>query len=103
MDTRKGRHCMRMHIEHQAGISNFVERKHANSTLFDLQWQVVWFHLSTNYAPAKIAQLMSVSERTVWCCTSLFNCTGDIQPQKRRNGPRMLMGDFEQITLPQQH
>ena len=33
MDTRKGRHFMRMRIEHQAGISNFVERKHANSIL----------------------------------------------------------------------
>ena len=59
----------------------------------------MWLHLSTNYAPARIAQLMSVSERTVWRYISLFNRTGDIQPQKRRNGPRMLMGDFEQITL----
>ena len=42
---------------------------------------------------------MSVSERTVWRYISLFNRTGDVQPQKRRNGPRMLMGDFEQITL----
>ena len=59
----------------------------------------MWLHLSTNYAPARIAQLMSVSERTVWRYISLFNRTGDVQPQKRRNGPRMLMGDFEQITL----
>ena len=65
----------------------------------DLRWRVVWLHLSTNYAPARIAQLMSVSERTVWRYISLFNHTGDVQPQKRRNGPRLLMGDFEQITL----
>lgn len=65
----------------------------------DLRWRVVWLHLSTNYPPARIAHLMSVSERTVWRYISLFNHTGDVQPQKRRNGPRMLMGDFEQITL----
>ena len=65
----------------------------------DLRWRVVWLPLSTNYAPARISQLMSVSERTVWRYISLFNRTGDIQPQKRRNGPRLLMGDFEQITL----
>ena len=42
---------------------------------------------------------MSVSEHTVWHYISLFRCTGDVQPRKRRNGPKMLMGDFEQITL----
>ena len=59
----------------------------------------MWLHLSTNYDPARIAQLMSISERTVWRYISLFRRTGDVQPQKRRNGPRLLMGDFEQITL----
>ena len=65
----------------------------------DLRWRVVWLHLSTNYAPARITQLMSISERTVWHYISLFKHTGDIQPRKRRNGPRILMGGFEQITL----
>ena len=29
MDTRNGRRCMRMRIEHQAGISNFDRRAQA--------------------------------------------------------------------------
>ena len=51
------------------------------------------------YSPATIVQLMNLSVRTVWRYISLFNLTGDIQPEQRRNGLRMLMGDFEQITL----
>ena len=64
----------------------------------DLRWRVVWLHLSTSYAPARIAQIMNVSERTVWRYISLFRRIGDVQPRKRRNGPKMLMGDFEQIA-----
>ena len=64
----------------------------------------MWTHiqgtsLTTDRTPANIAQIMNVSERTVWRYISLFKQTGDIQPIPRRNGPRMLMGDFEQITL----
>ena len=70
-----------------------------NSFSVDLRWRVVWLHQSNNRSPARIAQILSVSERTVWRYLSLFKRTGDVQPQKRRNGPRMLMGDFEQVTL----
>ena len=42
---------------------------------------------------------MYLSEHTTWHYIPLFKKTGDIQPVLRRNGPRMLMGDFEQITL----
>ena len=69
----------------------------------DLRWRIVWLHLSTNYAPPKIAQIMSVSEHTVWRYISLFRRTDDVQPHKRRNGPRMLMGDFEQISNERKH
>jgi len=65
----------------------------------ELWWRVVCLHLSTNYAPARIAQIISISERTVWCYISLFRRTNDVQPRKRKNGPSMLMGDFEQIIL----
>ena len=42
---------------------------------------------------------MNVSERTVWRYISLFERTGDVVPVERRNGPRMLMGEFEQLNL----
>lgn len=59
----------------------------------------MWLHLSSSNAPARIAQIMSISEHTVWRYISLFKRTGNVHPRKRRNGPRMLMGDFKQITL----
>ena len=64
----------------------------------DLCWRAIWLYLSTNHTPSSIAYLLSVSERTVWCYISLFKQTGNVQPKKRRNGPRMLMGKFEQTT-----
>ena len=64
----------------------------------DLRWRAVWLYLSTNKSTAKIAELMSVSERTVWRYISLFKRTGDVVPAQRRNGPQMLFGEFEQIT-----
>lgn len=70
-----------------------------SSFSIDLRWRIVWLHLSNNHSPARIARMLSVSKRTVWRYLSLFKRTGDVQPQKRRNGPRMLMGDFEQVTL----
>jgi len=95
---------MHMCIEHPAGIFRIYPPSRARTTMptpfsVDLWWRVVWLHLSTNYAPAKIAQIMSVSERTVWRYISLFRRTGDVQPRKRKNGPSMLMEDLEQITL----
>ena len=90
-----------MRIEHPAGISNLSRVRTNMPTPFsvDLRWWGVWLHLSTNYVPARLAQIMSVSEHTVWCYIFLFGRIGDVQPRKRRNGPRMLMGDFEQIML----
>ena len=29
----------------------------------------------------------------------LFQTTGDVQPKARRNGPKQLLSDFEQIVL----
>ena len=65
----------------------------------DLRWRAVWLYLSTNRTLSSIAYILSVSERTVWRYISLFKQTGDVQLKKRRNGPRMLMGEFEQTTL----
>ena len=92
---------MHMRFELSPGISN-SNVPYANMPIpfsVDLRWQIVWLHLSTNFTTDRIAQIMSVSERTVWHYISLFKRTGDVQPRKRRNGPRMLMGDFEQVAL----
>lgn len=59
----------------------------------------MWLTLTTNYTAASISQLFNVSERTVWRYISLFQSTGDIQVRKRTNGPKSLMGDFEQLVL----
>ena len=48
---------------------------------------------------AKIAELTSLSERTVRRYLHLFQTTGDVEPKRRRYGPIPLFGDFEQLTL----
>ena len=65
----------------------------------DLRWKVVWLYLSTNRTPANIEALMNVSERTVWWYISMFKPTDDVMPVERRNRPRMLMSEFEQLSL----
>ena len=70
-------------------LSNWLallECKYADSFLFDLWWRVVWLLLSANYAPPRIAQLMNVSEHTVWSYIILFKHTGDVQLQKNVDG-----------------
>ena len=67
---------------------------------YDLRWRIVWLYLSTNSAPTtRIARLMNVSERTVTRYIALFRRTGDVYVRERRNGPRRLIGDFQQVTL----
>ena len=65
----------------------------------DLRWRIVWQHLVYRRPPSEIAQLMCVSERSVWRYISLFERTGDVKPANYHHGPCMLLGDFEQLTL----
>ena len=65
----------------------------------DLRWRVVWMHLAHNKSPADIAQLLCISERTVRRYLTLFYQTGDVEPRPRTNGPKRLLGDFEQVVL----
>jgi len=64
----------------------------------DLRWRVVWMHLAHNRSPADIAQLLCISEHTVRQCLTLFYQTGDVEPRPRTNGPKKLLGDFEQVV-----
>jgi len=56
-------------------------------------------HLAHNKSPADIAQLLCISERTVRRYLTLFYPTGDVEPRPRTNGPKRLLGDFEQVVL----
>ena len=66
---------------------------------YDLCWRIVWISLSQNLSSSEISRLLSISERTVRRYLSLFRQTGDVQPMSRRNGPKKLLGDFEQLAL----
>ena len=66
---------------------------------FDLRWRIVWLYLTSNQTIATISKIFKVSERTVYRYISLFKQTGDVQPQEKTNGPRHLLGDFEQIII----
>lgn len=65
----------------------------------DLRWRIIWLHLAHRSTPKEIAELMCVSERTVWRYISLFEQTGEVRPAVYHHGPRMILGDFEQLTL----
>ena len=65
----------------------------------DLRWRIVWLSLTTNHTAATISELFNVSQSTVWRYTSLFQRTGDIQVRQRRNRPRCLMSEYEQVVL----
>ena len=56
-------------------------------------------YLAHSKSPADIAQLLSISERTVRRYLTFFYQTGDIVPRPRTNGPKRLLGDFEQVLL----
>lgn len=46
-----------------------------------------------------VGQLVCVSERTVRRYITLFEQTGDVQPESQSHGPPKLLGDFEQLIL----
>ena len=55
--------------------------------------------IAHKHPSAKIAELTSLSERTVRRYLHLFQTTGDVEPKRRRYGSIPLFGDFEQLTL----
>ena len=65
----------------------------------DLRWQIVWSVLTFNSSPDVVARLFNVSTRTVTRCLNLFMQTGYVIPRRRRYGPFLLMGDYEQLIL----
>ena len=59
----------------------------------------MWLSLVQQLCPGDIAQLLSISARTVRRYTDLFYRTGDVLPRPRRSGPPRLLGDHEQLVL----
>ena len=59
----------------------------------------MWLSLVQQLCPDAIAQLLSVSARTVRRYIDLFYQTGDVVPRPRRYGPLRLLGDHEQLVL----
>ena len=50
-------------------------------------------------SPIEISSLLGLSEKNVRRYLRLFECTGDVQPSPRRNGPTRLLEDHEQLLL----
>ena len=70
-----------------------------NPYSLDLRWRIIWLYLAHQKSPSRIAALLHVSERTVRRYVALFYRSGDVRPRTRKNGPRRLLGEFEQLTL----
>ena len=56
-------------------------------------------YVTHSKSPADIAQLLCISERTVRQYLTLFYQVGDVEPRPCTNGPKRLLGDFEQVIL----
>ena len=65
----------------------------------DLRWRIVWAYLTQNSTLPEIANVFSVSERTIRRYIQLFYQTGDVQPSDGKHGPQKLLGDHEQLVL----
>lgn len=65
----------------------------------DLRWRVIWLSLVHHLSVEDIAQLLSISQKSVRRYISQFESTGDVEPAAHRHGPQRLLGDFEQLIL----
>ena len=60
----------------------------------------MWAYLTQNLTLSELADLFSVSERTIRHYVQLFYQTGDVQPSDGgKHGPQKLLGDHEQLIL----
>ena len=67
------------------------------SLSFDLRWRVVWQYTVNHATIPDIAQLLSLSQSTVYRYLQRFHHTGDVKPETQRHGPRKLLGELEQV------
>ena len=60
---------------------------------------MVWLNLAHGASSVEIAKFLALSERTVRRYLTMFKRTGEVRPAVHRNGPQLLLGEFEQIIL----
>ena len=66
----------------------------------DLRWRIIWFKLTNqNLTMGDIATTFNVCERTVRRYVQHFQQTGEVEYSHIRHGPKLLLGEFEQLTL----
>ena len=65
----------------------------------DLRWRIVWSYLAQQLSISELADTFSVNERTVRRYIDLFYSTGDIEPKSGGQGPKRILGEYEQLIL----
>lgn len=66
----------------------------------DLRWRIIWAYLmDQTMTTGDIAKVFSVCERTVRRYLQGFQRTGEVQAIQVQHGPKLLLGDFEQLAL----
>ena len=67
----------------------------------DLRWRIVWLHITRGITAKEVADLLCISESSVWRYTKLFHTTGSVSPTDYHHGPQKLLSEFEQLTVVQ--
>ena len=67
----------------------------------DLRWRIVWLNAFLEVEAAEVAKYMHVSERTVYRYVERYKVTGDVRQCAKRNGPRQLLSEYEELLLMQ--
>lgn len=83
----------------EGGLFKELAARMPNPYSLDLRWRVVWLHLVHGATSAEIVRLLCLSGSTVRRYISMFRTTGEVKPAQRKNGPQVLLGDFEQMWL----
>ena len=68
----------------------------------DLRWRIVWLNVFLQLESGDIARLMHISERSVYRFAERYKATGDVRLFAKRNGPRRLLCESEELLLIQQ-
>ena len=59
----------------------------------------MWAYLAHRLSYARIAVNFAMSERTVRRYVALFQMSGDVEPRRRKHGPKPMLGEFERMFL----
>ena len=65
----------------------------------DLRWRAVWLALVRGMNSYEIGYVLFMSEASVNRYLTLFYTTGAVIPKEHSNGPKKMLGEFEQFTV----